>query len=108
MPSFLDSIGLNRVIEKLKQHTEDRVASITKTDIGLSNTENKSSADIRGELTYSDVVNGLGYIPAEASDLSVYKFEIVRGNLMLSYPDDSPAPDVHIDGTGRLIWSYVE
>ena len=121
MKNFLDYIGLTEydgkikdyvgtVLEVIKAHigNKENPHSVTKAQVGLSNVEDKSSETIRGEITYSDVVNGLGYIPAEASDLSVYKFEIANGDLMLTYPDDSPAPDVHIDTSGNLIWSYVE
>lgn len=83
-------------------------SKVTKENLNITNVENKSSATIRSELTYNDVVNGLGYIPAEASDLSVYKFDIIKGDLALTYPDDSPAPDVSIDSLGNLIWSYVD
>ena len=82
--------------------------NVTATDLGLENVENKSSATIRNELTYSDIVNGLGYIPSEAADLSVYNFEIINDELVLNYPDGSPAPDVYIDEAGDLIWTYVE
>ena len=103
--------GFKDVISSASTHivtTSGNPHNVSKTDVGLENVENKSSETIRNELTYNDVVNGLGYIPAEASDLSVYKFEIANGDLMLTYPDDSPAPDVHIDTTGSLIWSYVD
>ncbi len=36
---------------------------VTKTDIGLGNVENKSSATIRGELTKDNVTTALGYTP---------------------------------------------
>lgn len=36
---------------------------VTKSDIGLGNVENKSSATIRGELTKANVTNALGYTP---------------------------------------------
>lgn len=38
----------------------------TKTDLGLSKVENKSSADIRGEITKDNVTNALGYTPSES------------------------------------------
>lgn len=41
--------------------------NITKAGIGLGNVENKSSATIRGELTSSDVIKGLGYTPVNKS-----------------------------------------
>ena len=36
---------------------------VSKSDIGLGNVENKSSATIRGELTKANVTNALGYTP---------------------------------------------
>ena len=36
---------------------------VSKSDIGLGNVENKSSATIRGELTKDNVTTALGYIP---------------------------------------------
>lgn len=38
-------------------------AALSKSDIGLQNVENKSSATIRGELTSSNVTEALGYTP---------------------------------------------
>lgn len=35
----------------------------TKSDVGLGNVENKSSATIRGELTQENVIDALGYTP---------------------------------------------
>jgi hypothetical protein len=37
--------------------------SVTKSDVGLGNVENKSSATIRGELTKANVTTALGYTP---------------------------------------------
>lgn len=37
--------------------------SLSKSDVGLSNVENKSSATIRGELTKENVTSALGYTP---------------------------------------------
>lgn len=39
--------------------------NVTKTDIGLDNVENKSSSDIRGEITKTNVTDALGYTPPE-------------------------------------------
>ena len=41
--------------------------NITKSNIGLSNVENKSSATIRGELTSSNVTTALGYTPLNSN-----------------------------------------
>lgn len=45
------------------QLTSGNPHNVTKTDIGLGNVENKSSAIIRGELTSSDVTTALGFTP---------------------------------------------
>ena len=44
-------------------------ADTLKTDMGLGKVENKSSADIRDELTSSDVEHALGFTPADISDV---------------------------------------
>ena len=41
--------------------------SLTKSDVGLGNVENKSSATIRSEITKSNVTNALGYTPLNSS-----------------------------------------
>lgn len=41
--------------------------NITKTNIGLGNVENKTSATIRGELTSSNVTTALGYTPLNSN-----------------------------------------
>lgn len=43
--------------------------SVTKSQVGLGNVENKSSATIRGELTSSNVTSALGFTPANAAKL---------------------------------------
>ena len=40
---------------------------VTKAQIGLANVENKSSAQIRSEITKENVTNALGYIPIDES-----------------------------------------
>lgn len=40
-------------------------AALSKSDVGLGNVENKSSATIRGELTSSNVTTALGYTPPQ-------------------------------------------
>lgn len=41
--------------------------NITKANLGLGNVENKSSANIRSELTSNDVITALGFTPANSS-----------------------------------------
>ena len=40
---------------------------VTKSQIGLANVENKSSATIRGEMTSDNVIDALGYTPLDAA-----------------------------------------
>lgn len=44
--------------------------NITKSNIGLGNVENKSSAAIRGEITNTEVVKALGYTPLDFADVA--------------------------------------
>ena len=45
------------------QVTSGNPHKVTKSDVGLGNVENKSSATIRGELTKANVTSALGYTP---------------------------------------------
>ena len=57
--------GLQEALEAAENHAanEDNPHNVTKSQLGLGNVENKSSAAIRGELTNSDVTSALGYTP---------------------------------------------
>ncbi|MBD5145633.1 MAG: hypothetical protein HDT21_06990 [Ruminococcus sp.] len=57
--------GLQEALDEAANHAsnEDNPHKVTKTQIGLDNVENKSSADIRGELTKDNVTKALGYTP---------------------------------------------
>ena len=48
---------------KINGHALSSDVTVTKSDLGLGNVENKSSATIRGELTSSNVTTALGYTP---------------------------------------------
>jgi len=48
------------------------VVTLTKTDVGLDNVENKSSATIRSELTSSNVTTALGYTPYNSTNPNGY------------------------------------
>ena len=48
-------------------HALSADVTVTKTDLGLGNVENKSSATIRGELTKANVTTALGYTPLESA-----------------------------------------
>lgn len=51
----------------------------TKTDLGLGNVENKSSATIRSELTSANVTTALGYTPPKTDTNTHYTTRIVAG-----------------------------
>lgn len=61
------NIKINGVETNVYTHpgTGSNPHGTTKTDIGLSNVENKSSATIRGELTKSNINKALGFIPRD-------------------------------------------
>lgn len=51
---------------------------VTKSDVGLGNVENKSSAEIRNDITQDNVTTALGYIPANQSDLNTLSSQIPK------------------------------
>lgn len=77
---------INHLANKSNPH------GVTKSQVGLGNVENKSSATIRGELTKGNVTTALGFAPANQtdmtnaqdaitqlnSDMSNLKFDIIR------------------------------
>ena len=54
--------------------------SVTKSQIGLGNVENKSSATIREEMTKANVTKALGYTPATQSDMTNAQNDITQLN----------------------------
>lgn len=64
------SIGkANTAVQGVKGNSETNyrtgTVNITKANIGLDKVENKTSADIRREITSQNVIDALGYIPDE-------------------------------------------
>ena len=59
----------NEIASNLSSHTSNtsNPHKVTKTQVGLGNVENKSSATIRGEITKSNVTTALGYTPLNQS-----------------------------------------
>ena len=71
----------------------------TKSDIGLINVENKSSATIRGELTSSNVTTALGYTPVnKAGDTMTGALNMANG-IANKIGDDSQLGDFNVGGT---------
>ena len=57
-------LAINHLANKSNPH------GVTKSQVGLGNVENKSSATIRGELTKGNVTTALGYTPANQADMT--------------------------------------
>ena len=55
---------INHLANKSNPH------GVTKSQVGLGNVENKSSATIRGELTKGNVTTALGFTPANQADMT--------------------------------------
>ena len=51
------------------QKTSGNPHRVTKSDVGLGNVENKSSEDIRNDITKDNVTTALGYTPANQSEI---------------------------------------
>lgn len=62
------------------QLTSGNPHKVTKSDVGLSNVENKSSEMIRREITKGDVVTALGYEPPEKDTDTHYASKNVVGS----------------------------
>ena len=58
--------GINKTISDHISNTSNP-HGVTKSQVGLGNVENKSSATIRGEITKSNVTTALGYTPLDQS-----------------------------------------
>lgn len=62
---IIAKLGNYATVENFDVHVSDtsNPHEVTKDQVGLGNVENKSSADIRGELTKENVTTALGYTP---------------------------------------------
>ena len=60
----------NKKLTKTINGTTTDVVTVStlKSDMSLNNVDNKSSSDIRGELTSSDVTTALGFTPTDSTD----------------------------------------
>ena len=57
----------NAIEQKIDEHTSNMANphKVTKEQLGLANVENKSSSQIRSEITKENVTNALGYTPVD-------------------------------------------
>ena len=60
---------------------KDNPHEVTAAQVGLGNVENKSSTEILGEMTYDNVVDALGYVPASQSGSVTMQYETVSCSL---------------------------
>ncbi len=65
------SDNIQNAIETTNSHIQntENPHEVTKIQIGLDKVENKSSSDIRNEISRDNIVNSLGYIPCSAEDV---------------------------------------
>ena len=79
---------------------------VTKSDIGLGNVENKSSADIRNDITKANVTKALGYTPANQTDLNRLSSEIpttYAGSQSAGGPANSAKAVIDYNSVGDII-----
>lgn len=76
---------INHLANKSNPH------GVTKSQVGLGNVENKSSATIRGELTKGNVTTALGYTPANQTDMTNAQDAITQLNSELEFDSHSNA-----------------
>ena len=112
---YLDKTGLNTFWDAIKTFVGNAVkvtgvkgdsetdyrtgnVNITKTNIGLGNVENKSSATIRGELTSSNVTTALGYTPPQSDTNTTYSLtqDSTNGHKITLTPSSGTAQTVTI------------
>ena len=72
---------------------------VTKSDIGLGNVENKSSADIRNDITKANVTTALGYTPANKSEIPT----TYAGSSSAGGPAKSAEGVIDYEGNGNII-----
>lgn len=79
---------------------------VTKSDVGLGNVENKSSADIRNDITKANVTKALGYTPANQTDLNTLSSQIpttYAGSSSAGGPAYSAEGVIDYGSTGSII-----
>lgn len=79
--------------------------SLSKSDVGLGNVENKSSATIRGELTKSNVTTALGYTPPTTDTNTTYTLATGDSNGQIKVtPSSGTAYNVNVKGLGSAAY----
>ena len=80
--------------------------SLSKSDVGLGNVENKSSATIRGELTKANVTTALGYTPPTSDTNTTYTIATGDSNGQIKVtPSSGSAYNVNVKGLGSAAYT---
>ena len=77
----------------------------TKSDLGLGNVENKSSAQIRGEITSANVTTALGYTPPKQD--TIYDVASTTANGLMSSADKTKLNGIANGATANSASSTV-
>lgn len=103
---ILDTLTPSKDFEEHMKITNPH--SITKATIGLSRVEDKSSADIRGELQKSDVTDALGYTPPTQDTDTTYTFATGDENGQIKItPSNANAQNISVKGLGTAAYKNV-
>ena len=133
------NFATNESVDEINNNLEAHIGNkqnphgVTKSQIGLGNVENKSSATIRSELTSSNVTTALGYTPLNSakkgsangvaelgsdgkvpsSQLPSYVDDVLEYSSKSSFPSTGEAGKIYVDTSTNLTyrWSgsaYVE
>ena len=88
------------------QKTSGNPHGVTKSDVGLGNVENKSSAEIRNDITKVNVTTALGYTPANQTDLNTLSSQIptkYAGSSSAGGPANSAKGVIDYNSEGQII-----
>ena len=85
---------------------KDLIDTLTKDNVGLSNVDNKSSEDIRNELTYENVVQALGYNPLGQSGIGEMRFEVDENYDLILIAPDGYDPPLELGNDGNLYYCF--
>ena len=95
-------INANETTIQSHKNNKSNPHGVTKSQVGLSNVENKSSATIRGELTKSNVTTALGYTPYTPTEvdnkLSALETNIDWKEAVNTYADIATTYSNPVDG----------
>lgn len=121
-PTFTEATSLTNIASgekvstlfgKIKKAITDLIAHIanksnphgvTKSQIGLGNVENKSSATIRSELTKGNVTDALGYTPPTQDTTYSFASGDNNGTIKIT-PSNGSAQDVAVKGLGSAAYT---